>query len=58
MGGNLDECVDLAISQLKELGLPKLTCVIPSAREDLKEALEKKGFAFPQSQIIVLEREF
>lgn len=58
MGGDVDACIDLAIARLQELGLPKLTCVIPSAREDLREALEKKGFAFPQSQIIVLEREF
>lgn len=58
MGGNVDECVRLAVSEFKKSGLPKLSAAIPSDRDALREALEKYGFAFPQSQIIVLERNF
>ncbi|MEA4919472.1 MAG: GNAT family N-acetyltransferase [Clostridiaceae bacterium] len=58
MGGDLDECVSFAVSKLKESGLPKLVCMIPSEREDLREALEKYGFVFPEGQIIMLERKF
>lgn len=58
MGGDIDECIRLAVSEFKKSGLSKLAAVIPSDRDDLREALEKHGFAFPQSQIIVLERNF
>lgn len=58
MGGDLDACVRLAISELSKSGLPKLTAVIPSERDDLRAALERYGFQFPESQIIVLERDF
>lgn len=58
MGGDVDACIRFAISKLEESGLPKLTAAIPSDRDDLREALEKYGFVFPQSQIIVLERDF
>lgn len=58
MGGDLDECIKFAVSKLKESGLPKLTAVIPYERDDLRAALEKYGFVFPDSQIIMLERKF
>ena len=58
MGGDLDACISLAITKLKESGLPKLVCMIPSERKDLRAALEKYGFVFPESQIIMLERAF
>lgn len=58
MGGDLDECVRFAVQKLRESGLPKLVCMIPSERDDLRAALEKYGFVFPEAQIIMLERKF
>ncbi|MBQ9966521.1 MAG: GNAT family N-acetyltransferase [Clostridia bacterium] len=58
MGGDLDECVRFAVQKFRESGLPKLVCMIPSERDDLRAALEKYGFVFPDAQIIMLERQF
>ena len=58
MGGDLDACVRFAVEQFRRSGLPKLVCMIPSERDDLRAALEKYGFVFPDSQIIMLERAF
>ena len=58
MGGDLDACISLAKAVFSESGLPKLVCMIPSERDDYKAALEKAGFTFPDSQIIMLERAF
>lgn len=58
MGGDIDECIKFAVSELKRTGLPKLVAMIPSDREDLYEALKKYGFVFPDSHIIMLERAF
>ncbi len=58
MGGDADECIRFAIEKFKASGLPKLVCMIPSERDDLRAALEKYGFVFPDAQIIMLERAF
>lgn len=58
MGGDIDECIRFAIAKFKKSGLPKLIAAIPSDREDLKKAMERYGFSFPQSEIIVLQRSF
>ncbi len=58
MGGDVEACVRFAIKKFRESGLPKLVCMIPSERDDLRAVLEKYGFVFPDAQIIMLERAF
>ena len=58
VGGDLDLCLDFAMAKFKESGLPKFTCMYPSVRDDIKEALRARGFAIPENHIIMLERRF
>lgn len=58
MGGDIEACLCFALKTFTESGLPKFTCMYPSVREDLREALRSKGFAIPENHIIMLERKF
>ena len=51
--GDLDTCLDFAISKTKEAGLPALTVNFPPEREDLKEYFESKGFHYVYSNIVM-----
>ena len=58
LGGEIERCLDFALAKFAASGLPKFTCMYPSVREDLREALKARGFAIPENHIIMLERKF
>lgn len=58
IGGDLELCLAFAMAKFDESGLPKFTCMYPSVREDIREALRAKSFAIPENHIIMLERKF
>ena len=58
LGGDADAAARAAVSALKASGRPRLVCMLPQDRTDLRAALERYGMVFPESRIIMLERKF
>ena len=57
MGGDLDRCLDFAVSYAKANGNKSLTCTFCAENEELQAALEKRGFTY-SNDLITKERKF
>lgn len=54
--GNVDACIDFAVAQGIEQGVPKLVCMVPNDRQDLADKLRAHGFELTGNDIIMMER--
>ena len=57
-GGDYLEALEFAKGMGTQRNMPKLTCMVPSGRDDMKQALRKAGFTVGENEIIMLEKKF
>jgi len=56
--GNIDHCIDFAVTKGIEQGVPKVVCMIANDRQDLADKLREHGFKLTGNDIIMMERVF
>ena len=54
--GNIDACIDFAVAQGIEQGVPRVVCMVPNDRQDLADKLRAHGFELTGNDIIMMER--
>lgn len=56
--GNIDHCIDFAVAQGIDFGVPKVVCMVPNDRQDLADKMRAHGFKLTGNDIIMMERIF
>ena len=54
--GNIDDCIDFAVAEGIEQGVPKVVCMVPNDRQDLADKLRAHSFELTGNDIIMMER--
>lgn len=54
--GNVDDCIDFAVAEGINQGVPKVICMVPNDRQELADKLRLHGFVLTGNDIIMMER--